>query len=131
MIERGWLGLAGLSGAVAVAIEALARHWLDADPHRVELAGTAARYALLHAPALLAVCALTRQIRLGWSARFIRLAGWCFAAGLVLFSGSLYWLAAGLSSIVAPLTPVGGTAFIVGWVSLAAAALVPRRGSED
>jgi len=47
MIERGWLGLAGLSGAVAVAIEALARHWAGADPHRVELAGTAARYALL------------------------------------------------------------------------------------
>jgi uncharacterized membrane protein YgdD (TMEM256/DUF423 family) len=131
MIERGWLGLAGLSGAVAVAIEALGRHWAGADPHRVELAATAARYALLHAPVLLAVCALMRHARLGWAARFIRLAGWCFAAGLVLFSGSLYWLAAGLPSVVAPLTPVGGTAFIAGWAALVLAALVPRRGGED
>jgi uncharacterized membrane protein YgdD (TMEM256/DUF423 family) len=131
MIERLWMGLAGLSGAVAVAIEALARHWAGADPYRVELAGTAARYALLHALALLVVCVLARQVRPRWAARFLHLAGWCFAAGLVLFSGSLYWLAAGLSPLVAPLTPVGGTAFIAGWVALVAAALVPRRGSED
>jgi uncharacterized membrane protein YgdD (TMEM256/DUF423 family) len=131
MIERGWLGLAGLSGAVAVAIEALVRHWAGADPHRVELAGTAARYALLHAPALLAVCALARQARVGWAVRLIRLAGWGFAAGLVLFSGSLYWLAAGLPPVVAPLTPVGGTAFIVGWAALAAAALMPPRRGES
>jgi len=125
MIERGWLGLAGLSGAVAVAIEALVRHWAGADPHRVELAGTAARYALLHAPALLAVCALARQARVGWAVRLIRLAGWGFAAGLVLFSGSLYWLAAGLPPVVA------GTAFIVGWAALAAAALMPPRRGES
>ncbi len=126
MITRWWLGFAGLSGAFAVAVEAMARHWAAADPHRIELAATGARYALFHAPALLAVCALARAAGTGWSARFLEIAGWGFAAGLVLFSGSLYWLAAGLPPLVAPLTPMGGIAFILGWAALLLAALVPR-----
>ncbi len=130
MITRWWLGLAGLSGALAVAVEAMARHWAAADLHRVELAATAARYALFHAPALLAVCALAGGVAAGWPARFLQIAGWGFAAGLVLFSGTLYWLAAGLPPVVAPLTPVGGIAFIVGWAALLASALTPR-GRRD
>ena len=123
MITRWWLGMAGLSGAAAVAVEAMARHWAAADPHRVELAATAARYALFHAPALLAACALAHAAAPGWPGRLLQVAGWGFAAGLVLFSGSLYWLAAGLPPVVAPLTPVGGIAFILGWAALLAAAL--------
>ena len=130
MITRWWLGVAGLSGAAAVAVEAMARHWAGADPHRVELAATAARYALFHAPALLAVCALARGGAPGWPGRLLDVAGWGFAAGLALFSGSLYWLAAGLPQVVAPLTPVGGIAFIVGWAALLAAALIPQ-GRRD
>ena len=126
MIKRGWLGLAGLSGAAAVAVEAMGRHWLAADPHRVELAATGARYALFHAPALLTVCALAGAVAPGWAGRLLQVAGWGFAAGLVLFSGSLYWLAAGLPAVVGPLTPLGGIAFIVGWAALLLAALVPR-----
>ena len=129
MITRWWLGLAGLSGALAVAIEAIGRHGA-ADPHRVELAATGARYALFHAPALLAVCAFAGAVAPGWARHLFQVAGWGFAAGLVLFSGSLYWLAAGLPPIVAPLTPLGGIAFIVGWAALLAAALVPR-GRRD
>ena len=130
MITRWWLALAGLSGAAAVAVEAMARHWAAGDPHRLELAATAARYALFHTPALLAVCALARGAAPGWSARLLEIGGWGFAAGLVLFSGSLYWLAAGLSPIVAPLTPAGGIAFILGWAALLLAALVPH-GKRD
>jgi len=130
MITRCWMGLAGLSGGLAVAVEALARHWAAADPHRVELAATAARYALFHAPALLAVCALVRGAAPCWAGRLLQIAGWGFAAGLVLFSGSLYWLAAGLPPVLAPLTPVGGIAFMVGWAALLAAALAPR-GRRD
>ena len=126
MITRWWLGLVGLSGAVAVAVEAMGRHWAEADLHRVELAATGARYALFHAPALLAVCALVSGAAPGWTGRLIHVAGWGFAAGLVLFSGSLYWLAVGLPPLVAPLTPAGGIAFIVGWAALLLAALVPR-----
>jgi uncharacterized membrane protein YgdD (TMEM256/DUF423 family) len=126
MITRWWLGLAGLSGAVAVAVEAMARHWAAADPHRLELAATGARYALFHAPALVAVYALARTAAPGWAALLLAIAGWGFAAGLVLFSGSLYWLAAGLPPVVAPLTPLGGVAFIGGWAALLLAALVPR-----
>ncbi|HEV2549873.1 MAG TPA: DUF423 domain-containing protein [Stellaceae bacterium] len=130
MITRWWLAIAGLSGVVAVAVEALARHGAGADLHRVELAATGAQYALFHAPALLAVCALARGRAPGWARHLLHVAGWGFAAGLVLFSGSLYWLGLGLPSIVASLTPVGGLAFMVGWAALVAAALVPR-GERD
>ena len=130
MITRWWLALAGLSGALAVAVEAMGRHWGAADLHRVELAATGARYALFHAPALIAVCALLRGWGPGWARRLLQVAGWAFAAGLLLFSGSLYWLAAGLPPIVGPLTPVGGIAFIVGWAALVLAALLPRRNRD-
>jgi uncharacterized membrane protein YgdD (TMEM256/DUF423 family) len=130
MITRWWLGLAGLSGAAAVAVEALARHWVGADLHRVELAATGARYALFHAPALVALCALARGWAPGWARWLLHIAGWGFATGLVLFSGSLYWLSLGLPPVVAPLTPVGGIAFILGWAALLLAALVPR-GNRD
>jgi uncharacterized membrane protein YgdD (TMEM256/DUF423 family) len=130
MITRWWLGLAGLSGAAAVAVEALARHWAGADLHGVELAATGARYALFHAPALVALCALARGWAPGWARWLLHIAGWGFATGLVLFSGSLYWLSLGLPPVVAPLTPVGGIAFILGWAALLLAALVPR-GNRD
>jgi len=49
-------------------------------------------------------------------------AGWSFVFGTILFSGSLYaWALTGARWLVA-LTPIGGLAFIVGWVALAAAA---------
>ena len=49
-------------------------------------------------------------------------AGWCFVAGMALFSGSLYLLALTGLRPLAYLTPLGGVAFLSGWVLLAVAA---------
>jgi len=57
----------------------------------------------------------------GWVARA---AGWCFLAGIVLFSGSLYALALTGVTILGAVTPIGGLAFLVGWVLLIAVAIV-------
>lgn len=48
--------------------------------------------------------------------------GWCFVAGTVLFSGSLYAMALSGVRALGAITPLGGVAFIVGWVLLAVAA---------
>ena len=50
------------------------------------------------------------------------MAGWSFVAGIVLFSGSLYALSLSGIKILGAVTPLGGVAFIVGWISLAVAA---------
>ena len=128
LIERIWIGVAGLSGAAAVAADAVARHLLAGDAYRLDLAATGARYGLSHALALLATAILRRGLPLAAPAHWLGLAGWCFAAGLLLFSGSLYVLAAGGPVMVGPLTPVGGVLLIAGWVALLAAALALPRG---
>jgi uncharacterized membrane protein YgdD (TMEM256/DUF423 family) len=44
----------------------------------------------------------------------------------VLFPGSLYLLAAGVTPLIGRLTPLGGLAFIAGWIALLFTALAPR-----
>ena len=122
---RLWLGFAGLSGAMAVAMGALARHHLDpvTGAHARELLEIAGRYQSLHALALLAVALLAERAGDGWAGRAIALSGWAFVAGLLLFCGTLYGLAFDCALAVPTLTPFGGGAFITGWLALLAAAV--------
>ena len=59
--------------------------------------------------------------------RLMTAAGWCFVTGIVLFSGSLYALAAVKAAVqpgfrwLGPVTPVGGVFFIAGWLMMLAA----------
>jgi len=73
-------------------------------------------YHLLHAVVLLA---LGIWARLSPSlAGTIGVSGWLFVAGVILFSGSLYGLALGGPRWLGPVTPLGGAAFIMGWLWL-------------
>jgi uncharacterized membrane protein YgdD (TMEM256/DUF423 family) len=45
--------------------------------------------------------------------------GWLFVAGTVLFSGSLYALSLSGISWLGAITPLGGVAFLLGWLGLA------------
>jgi len=79
----------------------------------------AARYNMYHALALFAVAwALTR-----WTSQtgLLNIAGWSFVAGIALFSGSLYIMAF-TPLRLGYITPLGGVAFILGWILLAIAA---------
>ncbi len=67
---------------------------------------TAVLYQLIHAVALLAFS--------GW-----HWVGRCWITGVVLFSGSLYWLALGGPKFLGPITPLGGIALLLGWALLA------------
>ena len=113
---RVWLMTAGLGGAASVVAGALAAHLAD-DAKAAELPRTGALYGMVHAAALLAVVAIGAR-RLA-----VRVAGWSFAAGIVLFSGSLFALAAGATRWVGWVTPFGGVALIVGWAALATIAV--------
>lgn len=119
--ERIFLAVAGLGGALSVGAGAVAQHLLAGDPHRFQLATISARYGLWHAAALVAVAALAPR-----GGFWVTLGGWLFAAGIVLFCGSLDLMAAGAPAQLAFFTPWGGSAFIIGWLALFVAALRPR-----
>jgi len=114
-MARFFVGVAGALGALGVAAGAFAAHGLRAHlaPRMLEVFETGARYQMYHA--LLAVgLLLTRR-----SHSALTVAGWLFAAGVVLFSGSLYLLAVTGARWLGAITPAGGLAFIAGWLMLA------------
>ena len=77
---------------------------------------------MYHALALLAVAwAHTR-----WPGTALTAGGWLFVAGTVIFSGSLYLLSLTGICWLGAITPLGGVAFMAGWLCLAWAAWVGR-----
>ena len=126
---RLWLGFAGLSGAMAVAMDALARHRFDPvdEAHARDLIQIATKYQSLHALALVAVALLAERAAPGWAGRAVAVSGWAFVAGTLLFCGTLYALAFACPLADPSLTPLGGASFIFGWLALLASALAwPR-----
>lgn len=115
--SRSILIAAALAGAAAVVFGAFGAHALRAtlDEHALATWHTAIDYAFWHALALLGTAALARN---GVS-RAIAVAAFAFVAGIVLFSGSLCALALGAPHAFGMITPLGGVAFIVGWLALA------------
>jgi uncharacterized membrane protein YgdD (TMEM256/DUF423 family) len=105
------------AGASAVLLGAFGAHALRGvlDARGVELWRTAVDYHFWHALALALVVAATRHGR----ARTVASAG--FGVGIVLFCGSLYAMALGAPPWVGAITPVGGVAFVVGWIALGCA----------
>jgi uncharacterized membrane protein YgdD (TMEM256/DUF423 family) len=114
--------LGALFGALAVALGAFGAHGLKSrlSAARLENYETAARYQMYHALALLAAHFAGRQ----WPASALpALAGWLFVAGTLLFCGSLYLMALSDERRWGAVTPLGGLAFIAGWVCLGLSAL--------
>jgi uncharacterized membrane protein YgdD (TMEM256/DUF423 family) len=119
-MSRVFLVLAALSGFIAVAAGAFGAHALKArvSPDLLAVFETALRYQMFHVVGLIAVAWLLYR-----SPSAAALAsGWCFVAGTVLFSGSLYALALTGTRWLGAITPVGGVLFLAGWLLLAWAA---------
>jgi len=117
---RIWLVIAALNGALAVLAGAFAVHGLSQtlDAHALSIFETGARYHMYHALAM-GLAALAMQ---GNAARVATWSAALFLVGIVLFSGSLYAFAMTGERTFAFVTPVGGVAFLAGWVLLALAA---------
>ena len=116
-VDRFFLALGALSAFLSVAAGAFAAHGLRAriPPELLAVFETGARYQMYHALGLVAVAwACTRSPGVAAS-----VAGWLFVIGTVLFSGSLYALALSGARVLGAVTPVGGVAFLAGWIALA------------
>lgn len=121
-----FIAIAALNGFLAVALGAFGAHWLDGSmaPERFVTYQKAVHYQALHALALLGCGLLIEQHGLieRHARRLLNLAGWAWAWGIGLFSGSLYLLAfTGIRSL-GVITPLGGVAMLVGWATLTYAA---------
>jgi uncharacterized membrane protein YgdD (TMEM256/DUF423 family) len=117
-MEKTFLLLASLLGALSVALGAFGAHGLEgrlsADLLNTYEIGV--RYHVYHALALLGVVA----VLIRWpEATAAVWAGWLFVVGIVIFSGSLYILALTGIRWLGAITPIGGVAFVVGWLCLA------------
>lgn len=115
-----WLAIAAINGFLAVAAGAFAAHGLAGklDAHALQIFETGARYHMYHALAL-GLAALAMR---GPAAAGAQAAAGFFLGGIVLFSGSLYLLALTGQRVLAFVTPIGGLAFLIGWIALAWAA---------
>lgn len=114
---RLFLVAGALSAAVAVVAGAFGAHALEGavPPERLATFEKAARYEMYHALALLLVGWMSRRP----GGRRLRWTGGLFLAGTVLFSGSLYLLVLTDAPWLGAVTPLGGVAFIAGWLALA------------
>jgi uncharacterized membrane protein YgdD (TMEM256/DUF423 family) len=102
-------------GATAVIGGAFAAHALrDLSQERLAVLKTAMQYQLVHAVVLLVLAQLSRNSK----SRALAVAGICFAAGVVLFSGSLSLVALAGWRAAGAIAPLGGSALIAGWISL-------------
>lgn len=106
-----WAGILGFLGVVAGTFGA---HGLpkDMDPYLKGVFETGVLYHIVHALALVGCAALFRA---GWRSKLCLIG---FGLGIVLFSGSLYALALTGEKGLGMIAPLGGLAFLAGWVAL-------------
>lgn len=114
---RIWLLLAAISGFLAVGLGAFAAHGLQGrlDAKALGWIDTGLRYQMFHALALIGVALLSRD----GTQLALQIAGWSFALGTLLFCGLLYAMALGAPRWLGAVVPLGGLAFLGGWVALA------------
>jgi uncharacterized membrane protein YgdD (TMEM256/DUF423 family) len=115
-MDRVFFACGAASAMLAVAAGAFGAHALRArlTPEHLAIFETGARYQIYHALALLAVAwAVSR-----WPGPLPVYAGWLFVGGSVVFSGSLYTLALTGARWWGAVTPIGGVAFLAGWLCL-------------
>jgi len=108
---RTFLVIGALAALAGVALGAFAAHGLRGrlDPQMLANFETGVRYQMYHALALLGVAAMADRLP------SLSAAGWCFLAGIVVFSGSLYVLSTTGMRWLGAITPLGGLAFLAGW----------------
>ncbi|PKB61414.1 MAG: hypothetical protein BZY79_04220 [SAR202 cluster bacterium Casp-Chloro-G4] len=118
---RVWIAAGALLGLLAVVAGAAGTHALrdTLEPASLSTFETAVRFQMYHALALL----VTGLIATRRDGPYVNLAGWLFATGVVLFSGSLYLLAVTGIGIFGAVAPLGGLSLMAGWASLAVGAL--------
>ena len=127
VISKQALSLAAINGFLIVTIGAFGAHLLEEkiSPELLEVFNTGVQYHMFH------VVALITTALLGVVSEKPTKLVWCnvlFLAGIILFSGSLYVLALTGVTWLGMITPVGGVAFLGGWVLLFIEIISVRHG---
>ncbi len=115
-MERLFFLVGSISALIAVVLGAFGAHGLKGrlTTEMLNAFEVGVRYQMYHALALLAAAwALSR-----WPRAEVTVAGWLFVAGTLIFSGSLYLLSLTGVRWLGAITPIGGVAFLLGWLSL-------------
>lgn len=118
MNDKIFLVTGALLMALAVGFGAFGAHIVQdlLTPDRFEVYQTAVRYHFYHALGLLIVGVIIQHLGVsGW----LKWSGYFLFGGLVIFSGSLYLLTLTDTGWLGAVTPLGGAAFILGWICLA------------
>lgn len=127
MNPRLWFICGAVLAALGVGNGAFAAHGLEDRlkksytdeavlARRIEQYETGVRYQMYHSAGMLIV-GLTAARR---KSKMLDVAGFSFLAGIILFSGVLYLLVATNNTKLGMIVPIGGVAFVVGWLALAA-----------
>lgn len=114
-MQKLLLQLGGVLGVLSVAIGAFGAHGLKdylTKTERLDVFETAVKYQFYHTFAIIIVAVLMNN----FDNKLLTYSGFAFAAGIVLFSGSLYALIGTQITKFGAITPLGGLLFIVGWV---------------
>lgn len=125
MTGRWWLVLAGVSGAMAVALAAYGSHGLDGDAVLKGQYATANRFHMWHTLAVLGA-ALFLDRAPATARPWATAAAALFTVGVLLFSGALYAATALGQWQLTALAPWGGFALMAGWLALSVAGFRAR-----
>ncbi|MDV7339494.1 DUF423 domain-containing protein [Terasakiella sp. A23] len=121
-----WFALSGLFGATAVITGAVSAH-ADLSDYGRELIDKAVQYQMWHALVIFGIAVFLKS----HTSKILTISGVFFTAGILLFCGSLYSLGFRETSLFAMSAPIGGSCFILGWLSILAYGLTSMRSSAD
>lgn len=115
-MERIFFMLGAIFALIGVGAGAFGAHALRSrlSPELLATFEIGVRYQMYHAFALMAAAvAITR-----WPSSLTTASGWLFLVGILVFSGSLYLLSLTGVRWLGAITPIGGVAFLAGWLCL-------------
>ncbi|MBM3776621.1 MAG: DUF423 domain-containing protein [Acidimicrobiia bacterium] len=120
-MDSTFLLVGALAAFIGVGFGAFGAHGLEGrlSPDMLATFEVGVRYQMYHALAVLLVAVAAARM----NGTLVRVAGWLFTTGIVLFSGSLYVLTLSGITALGTVTPIGGVAFLAGWACLLVAAL--------
>ena len=112
-MAKHFLGIGTILAGLAVILGAFGAHMLEnmVSVDRLATFETGVQYQMYHALALILVGWISRN-----SEEQLQTVGYCFLAGILIFSGSLYLLVLTDTGWLGAITPIGGLAFIAGWL---------------
>ncbi|KPV56088.1 membrane protein [Paenibacillus sp. A3] len=116
-MNRTFVALGGICAFLSVALGAFGAHALKGKLAADMLANfqTGVQYQMMHSLGLIAIGLAASLLP---ASGHLRRAGWSMFVGIVVFSGSLYVLSITGIKQLGAITPIGGVAFLFGWLSL-------------